>query len=57
MFLFSENQNIIGIFEMNKDIPEHVKIEKALKSGEDFKKPSREKILERLKASGLPTKI
>lgn len=33
------------------------KIEKALNSGEDYKKPSRGKILERMKNSGLPTRI
>lgn len=33
------------------------KIEKALNSGEDYKKPSRNKILERMKKSGLPTRI
>lgn len=33
------------------------KIEKALNSGKDYKKPSRDKILERMKKSGLPTRI
>ena len=33
------------------------KIEKALNSGEDCKKPSRESVLERMRKAGLPTKI
>ena len=33
------------------------KIEKALNSGEDYKKPSRNKIIERMKKAGLPTRI
>lgn len=33
------------------------KIEKALNSGKDYQKPSRGKILERMKKSGLPTRI
>ena len=33
------------------------KIEKALNSGEDYKKPSRESVLERMKKAGLPTRI
>ena len=33
------------------------KIEKALNSGKDYQKPSRNKILERMKQSGLPTRI
>ena len=33
------------------------KIEKALNSGEDYKKPSRESVLERMRKSGLPTRI
>ena len=33
------------------------KIEKALNSGQDYKRPSKEKILERMKAAGLPTRI
>ena len=32
-------------------------IEKALNSGEYYKKPSREKILERMRKAGLPTRI
>lgn len=31
------------------------KIEKALNSGEDYKKPSRESVLERMRKAGLPT--
>lgn len=33
------------------------KIEKAINSGQDYKKPSRESIVERMKKSGLPTRI
>jgi len=33
------------------------KIEKALNSGQDYKKPSRESVLERMRKAGLPTKI
>ena len=33
------------------------KIEKALNSGQDYRRPSREEILRRLKASGLPTRV
>ncbi len=33
------------------------KIEKALNSGEDYKKPSRERVLERMKKAGLSTRI
>lgn len=33
------------------------KIEKALNSGQDYKKPSRESIIERMKKAGLPTRI
>ena len=33
------------------------KIEKALNSGEDYKKPSRESVLERMRKAGLPTRI
>ena len=33
------------------------KIEKALNSGQDYKKPSRESVLERMRKAGLPTGI
>ena len=33
------------------------KIEKVLNTGEDYKKPSREDVIKRLKEAGLPTKI
>lgn len=33
------------------------RIEKALNSGQDYKRPSREKILERMRKAGLPTKF
>lgn len=33
------------------------KIERVLNSGKDYKKPSRDKILERMKKAGLPTKV
>ena len=33
------------------------KIEKALNSGQDYKKPSRESVLERMRKAGLPTRI
>ena len=33
------------------------KIEKVLNSGQDYKKPSRESVLERMKKAGLPTRI
>lgn len=33
------------------------KIEKALNSGQDYKRPSREKVLERMRKAGLPTRI
>lgn len=33
------------------------KIQKIFDTGQDYKKPSREKVLERLKASGLATRI
>ena len=33
------------------------KIEKALNSGDDYQKPSRDKILERMKKAGLPTRV
>ena len=33
------------------------KIEKALNSGEDYRRPSREKILERMRKAGLPTRF
>jgi len=32
-------------------------IEKALNTGEDYNKPSKDKILERIKKAGLPTRI
>lgn len=33
------------------------KIEKALRSGQDYKRPSRESVLERMRKAGLPTRI
>jgi len=33
------------------------KIEKALNSGEDYRKPSRESVLKRMRKAGLPTRI
>jgi endogenous inhibitor of DNA gyrase (YacG/DUF329 family) len=33
------------------------KIEKALNSGQDYKRPSRESVLERMRKAGLPTRI
>lgn len=33
------------------------KIEKALNSSQDYKRPSREKVLERMRKAGLPTRI
>ena len=33
------------------------KIEKALNSGQDYKKPSRESVLERRRKAGVPTRI
>jgi len=48
-------------YEVENDCPNcgvsAKKIEKALNSGQDYKKPSRESVLERMKKAGLPTRI
>ena len=48
-------------YEVENDCPNcgvsAKKIEKTLNSGEDYKKPSRESVLERMKKAGLPTRI
>jgi uncharacterized C2H2 Zn-finger protein len=48
-------------YEVENDCPNcgasTKKIEKALNSGEDYKKPSRESVLERMKKAGLSTRI
>lgn len=48
-------------YEVESDCPHcgasAKKIEKALNSGEDYKKPSRESVLERMRKAGLPTRI
>ena len=48
-------------YEVENDCPHcgasAKKIEKALNSGEDYKRPSRESVLERMRKAGLPTRI
>jgi len=48
-------------YEVKNDCPHcgasASKIEKALDTGQDYKKPDRNKILERMKNAGLPTRI
>ncbi len=48
-------------YEVKNDCPncgaKSNKIEKALNSGQDYKKPSINRILERMKKAGLPTRI
>ena len=48
-------------YEVENDCPNckasAKKIEKALNSGQDYKKPSRESVLERMRKAGLPTRI
>ena len=48
-------------YEVENDCPNcnasATKIEKALNIGEEYQKPSREKILERMKKAGLPTRV
>lgn len=48
-------------YEIENDCPHcgatREKIEKALNSGEDYKKPSHNSVLERMRKAGLPTKI
>lgn len=48
-------------YEVENDCPHcgasAKKIEKALNSGEDYKRPSRKNVLERMRKAGLPTRI
>ena len=54
---YSTSENFTVLENCPKCYASADKIEKALNSGEDYKKPSRNKILERMKNSGLPTRI